>query len=408
MKILFLSQWYPYPPNNGSKIRIYNLLRGLSRDHGISLLSFIDPLDRRAADDPLKDLCSDVNTAVWKPFNPNSLRSITGFFNSEPRSVMDIYSREMANKIQNQVLRHQYDLVVASQITMAGYAECFRGIPAVWDEVETGVFYQQVSRATPFFKHLRSSLTWAKHRSYLSRLVHSFQACTVASEVEKGLLHRIAPDYGNIEVIPNFIEAGNYEADRLSAKPVPFSMIFCGSFRYRVNYEAAAWFLKEAYPVIQASFPEARLTITGDTAGLPLPPAANVDTPGYIEDIRPFVANSWVSIAPILVGGGTRLKILEAMALGTPVVSTAKGAEGLDVIPGEHLLIGDTPEDFADAVVRLFGDPLLRQKLAANAHQLVKRNYDSGAVLPKFQSLIWKAASHREIGQMAAQGADDR
>ena len=392
MKILFLSRWYPYPPNNGSKIRIYNLLRGLSKDHKISLLSFLSPMDRLAADGSLQNLCSEVDGVTWKPFNPNSLRSITGFFKPEPRSVNDTYSPEMARKIKEAINNNKFDLVIASQITMAGYIDHFKGIPAIWEEVETGVFYQHYIQNGSPFGHFRNNLTWIKHRNYLSNLIGAFKACTVASEVEKRLLEHIVPDYLNIEVIPNFINIADYEKYRCSTAPAPLSMIFCGSFRYPVNYEAMIWFLKEVFPKIQSQYPDARLTLTGDPAGLELPSTTNVDMLGYVEDVRPHIANSWVSIVPILEGGGTRLKILEAMALGTPVVSTSKGAEGLDVIPGEHLLIGDTPSDFANAIIRLFRNPSLYQKLAANAYQIIMNTYDCDVVFPKFQGLLEKVA----------------
>jgi glycosyltransferase involved in cell wall biosynthesis len=153
------------------------------------------------------------------------------------------------------------------------------------------------------------------------------------------------------------------------------------------------WFLEEVYPRVQAGAPGVRLIITGDHADLPLPPADNVTLTGFVDDVRPLVAAAAVSLVPVRVGGGTRLKILETMALHTPVVATAKGAEGLDVRHGDHLLIADAPEDFAEAVLRMLGDPALRQRLIENGYHLVRERYNWAAVMPQFLGLIERVAS---------------
>ena len=150
-------------------------------------------------------------------------------------------------------------------------------------------------------------------------------------------------------------------------------------------------------PRLQAEIPDVCLTITGDHANLPLPSTENVTLTGFVDDIRPLIASSWISLAPIQVGGGTRLKILEAMALRTPVVATSKGAEGLDATPGEHLLIADTPEAFAATTVRLLREPELRQYLADNAYQLVSQKYDWAAAMPQFLNLVDRVA-HNQLG----------
>jgi glycosyltransferase involved in cell wall biosynthesis len=152
------------------------------------------------------------------------------------------------------------------------------------------------------------------------------------------------------------------------------------------------WFLQEVYPRIQAQAPDVCVTITGDHADLPLPPADNVTLTGFVDDVRPLIASAWVSLVPIRVGGGTRLKILEAMALGTPVVTTSKGAEGLDAKHGEHLLIANSPEAFAEAVIRLLQEPGLRQRLADKAYQLVQERYDLAALMPRFLDLVERVA----------------
>ncbi|GAB4543403.1 MAG: glycosyltransferase family 4 protein [Anaerolineae bacterium] len=390
MRILFLSSWFPYPPNNGSKLRIYNLLRGLARHHQVTLLSFADQPHVDPEIPELRPLCDQVQVIPWKPFNPRSRQARLGFLSLTPRSIVDTFSSEMAGCIEERVSSGDYDLVIASQWAMASYGPCFQGLPALLEEVEVGVPYEQFARATSLWRRFRYGLTWAKHRAYLARLLRHFKACTVVSEQERRLLSRAIPGYQAIEVVPNCINLVEYSDVRES--PQANSLIFTGSFRYFANHDAMTWFLQEVYPPIRAQVPEVRLTITGDHAGRPLPAADNVTLTGFVDDVRPLIASAWISLVPIRVGGGTRLKILEAMALGTPVVATSKGAEGLDVQDGEHILIADTPEAFARAVLRLLADPGLRSRLADNASKLVRDRYDWAAVMPGFLDLIERVA----------------
>ncbi len=135
------------------------------------------------------------------------------------------------------------------------------------------------------------------------------------------------------------------------------------------------WFVGEVFPLVLRQIPDAELVITGDHADLPLPSEANIDLAGHVEDIRGLIGSAAVAIAPLWSGGGTRLKILEAMAIGTPVVATTKGAEGLEVMNGEHLFISDDPVGFSENVVELLKDAGLRQRMADCAKLLVKENY---------------------------------
>ncbi len=396
MRILFLSRWFPYPPNNGSKLRIYNLLRGLSQHHQITLLSFADEPTADPNVPELRRICHDVQTVPWKPFDPQSRQARWAFLSITPRSYVDTYSPSMSKHVERALSTCDYDLVIASQLDMAQYGRMLRKTPALLEEVEVALLYEQVAQATSSRQRARRHLTWLKHRRYLAGVLQNFRACTVVSERERQLLQRTVPGSGLVEVVPNGIDVADYEVT--GAEPQPNSLIYTGSFRYAANHDAMIWFLEAVWPRIQARIPEASLTITGDHAGLSLPPANNVTLAGFVPDVRPLIASSWVSVAPLRVGGGTRLKILEAMALGTPVVATSKGTEGLEALNGMHLLVADTPEDFAAAVVRLLCEPELRLRLAENAYQLVSNKYDWKGIMPRFLSLVEQVAQQPSAG----------
>jgi glycosyltransferase involved in cell wall biosynthesis len=260
----------------------------------------------------------------------------------------------------------------------------------LFEEVEIGVLLDRFVHASSLRSRLRHGLTWAKHRRYVAHLLGSFRACTVASDNEKQLLAQIAPTYQAVHVLPNCVRVADY-----ARSPVvqPNRLIFTGSFRYWPNYEAMQWFVQQVYPRIQAEVPNVTLAITGDHANLPLPADDSVTLTGFVDDVQRQIAQSWVSVAPIHNGGGTRLKVLEAMASGTPVVTTSKGAEGLDVQHERHLFIADTPELFAGAVIRLLREPQLRQRLAANAYAKVCEAYDWDATMPRFLQIVEQVAA---------------
>jgi len=383
---LFLSRWFPWPPDNGSKLRIYSLLRGLSERHDVTLLSFVENRAEENDIAEMRSLCSDVLTVRRKTFTPNSWRSLAGFFNPAPRSVVATFSQDMVRLIQNALAERSYDLVIASQDDTAAYAAYFDGLPALFEEMEVGFLHDRFVGASTVWRRFRHRLTWIKHRNYLARLLRHFRAYTAVSGVELGLISQAVPDAPQGEIMPNCVNLGDYAGFKGTEKIR--RLIFTGSFSYHPNHEAMIWFLRHAYPGIRKQLPRVPLMITGDHGNLPLPPAEEVELTGWVDDVRPLIASSSVSLAPIHSGGGTRLKILEAMALGTPVVATSKGAEGLEVESGRHLLIADSPPEYAEAVVKILENPGLSQRLQENALELVTERYDWGAVMPRFLALV--------------------
>jgi polysaccharide biosynthesis protein PslH len=392
MNILFLSRWLPFPPNNGSKIRIHYLLKGLALTHNVTLVSFSESPLPSIEDEQQYKIFSGVHLVPWKPYDGRTLKAGIGFLSPIPRSLVDTYSHEMASLIRSTITRQKIDLVIASQLTMASYYSVFGGVSALFEEIELGLFYQQERTGINRLKRLRDHLTWIKLHRYLSHLLKSFKSGTVVSEKEYQVIAEHFPKLQNkIEILPNFIDVSDYQEINVNRRPK--HLIFSGSFTYKPNYQAMEWFLRHVFPLILSKVPDAQLIITGDHAGLPLPLTRNITLAGYVDDIRSLTASCEVSIAPLLTGGGTRLKILEAMAIGIPVVATTKGAEGLLINNGQNILIADNPEDFAELVIKLLHDSDYRDRIAATASRLVKEVYDYQIVIPKMLRLVEKAAA---------------
>ena len=389
MKILFLSRWFPFPANNGSKLRVYNLLRGLAEHHNVTLVSFVDHTNIGVDLSEARLLCSDVHVIPWRDFNPNSRKARLGFLNLTPRFLLDTYSEQMETTIREMISSKPFDLVIASGLSMASYYLSFGNVPAMFEEIELGLFHDEMAYAKNMNKRIRLGLTWHKLQRYLSHIIESFSICTVVSERERQLFISNFPTHKEkVTVLPNCVTFDEYQG--LSVSSVSNQLIFSGPFRYRVNYDAMQWFIGEVYPIILDKMPETCLIITGDHENLPLPSAPNITLTGYVDDIKPLIASSRISIAPLLTGGGTRLKILEAMALGTPVVSTSKGAEGLDAIRDKQILIADSPNAFASQVIRILKDGELYKNLSNNGKSFVKENYNWQSMLPRFMRLAEK------------------
>jgi len=394
MEILFLSSWFPYPPDNGARKRVWNLLKQLSRRHEITLLAFTQG-EAQPGLETVRARCQEVQTVPQRLFRPHRLRALMGFLLPQPRALTDTYSVSMQNLVEQTLAQNQFDIVVASEIGIglgtAPYVRKVDSTPRVLEDLELSMVKDRMAAERGWGQRLRHSPTWWKLRRFAARLLRDLDGCTVASEQERDLVLGIVPGYQPLAVVPNGIDldfyAGNF------GTPEPQSLIFPGALTYQANFDAMDFFLRRVFPLVRARCPEATLRITGRTDGVPvgrLPLSEGVILTGYLDDIRPCLAQSWACVVPLRVGGGTRLKILEAMALGTPVVATSKGAEGLEVTPGEDILIADEPTEFADAVLRLLGDPALRAKLAANGRRLVESRYGWECIVKKLEQFLYQ------------------
>jgi glycosyltransferase involved in cell wall biosynthesis len=217
---------------------------------------------------------------------------------------------------------------------------------------------------------------WWKLSRYLADLLPTFEGCTVVSEAERALLLQVSPGVKNVEIVPNGVALEHFTPG--FDPPEPDALVYPGALTYDANFDAVDYFLREVFPLIRAERPHVKLYVTGKLDGVPvnrLPTDDNVVFTGYLDDVRPRVAKSWATVVPLRMGGGTRLKILESLALGTPVVATTKGAEGLDLTPGQDLLVADEPAGFAKAILHLLQDVALRERLGHSGRKAVGR-YD--------------------------------
>lgn len=396
MRILFLSRWYPYPSDNGAKIRVFNLLKHLAAQHTVDLLSFAPGAVSEEQTDALQKFCRCVQAFTYQPFQPTRVKAMMGFFSSRPRSVIDTFQPEFQALVQQWAKENRYDCVIASQIDMIPYAMNVPDVSLVFEEIELTTIHEQFIKERNPLRKARHALTWWKLQNYVRESLPHFAGYSAASPGELQRVRTIVPEYtGQGALIPNGVDV---VAHRQNFGPVqPDTLVYAGAMTYQANFDAVAYFLAEIWPLIRAERPQATFYVTGKLEGVPveqLPPREGVVLTGYLDDVRPRVAQSWLSVIPLRLGGGTRLKILESLALGTPVVTTSKGMEGLDFKAERDLLVAETPKQFAAAVLQLLRDPNLRTALSQRG-QLSVNQYDwpkIGAELCEFVDRVAAAA----------------
>jgi len=391
MNILFISRWFPFPPDNGSKIRIFNLVKQLSINHDITLLSFTHGLVSKERLTEMIRYCSSIRTSLYKNFRPGRPKALGGLFSNRPRFLVDTYSQDMQKIVKQESTKNKFDVVIASEVDTVSYAILVDKIPRVIEDIELLSIYEQFINQHSVLPKIRYGLTWWKTSRFIAQVLSKFDGFTVVSEQERDLIRKMKPECNMFAIVPNGIDleanTGKFNA------PEPGTLIYSGALTYSANFDAMEFFLNDIFPLITAEEQNVILRITGDYKDVPinsLPLSNGVELTGYLDDIRPAVAQSWVCVVPLRKGGGTRLKILEAMALGTPVISTSKGAEGLEVIHEQNILIADNPDDFARAVLRLLRDKHLRANLSANGRQLVEKQYSWNICAGHLEQLLYK------------------
>jgi len=395
MRVLYVATWFPHPLDNGSKIRVYHLLRALAVKHEVTLLSFaFDTADVAGAYE-LRAMCAAVHAVNRSPFQRSLAQNRLRFFSLSPAVARS--TPEMAHAMCAALSDRRFDLVIASTGIAATYALLASSDTArVLEEHNSMTRWAwerlQLQHALP--GRLRCWLSWNKSRIYESRLFRRFDLVTMVSEQDRHYSLATLPGYtGPITVVTNGVDC---ERNRPGlVEPSPVALVFNGALGYHVNYDAMRYFLAEVFPEIRVQAPETTLTITGSTARLDLSGLRlddNVRLTGLVDDVRPYVAGAWACVAPIREGGGTRLKVLEALALGTPVVATSKAVEGHDLVSEKHFLVADNATEFADQTVRLLRDPALRARLSVEGRRFVESRYDWRQIGGRFVGLCEEAA----------------
>jgi sugar transferase (PEP-CTERM/EpsH1 system associated) len=415
MKLLILTPQLPYPPHQGTTIRNFNLIKHLAPHHEIILLSFGKPDELQNAE-PLRALCRRIEIAPY-PTRSFAQRAWTTLTSPLPDMALRLKSDQM-HKIVDSLRDESFDIVQIEGIEMARYvldAEMEnQKSKIVFDDhnaeyvLQRTAFESDARRVTRWHAALYSLIQWKKLERYereCGQRAHHVIACSEADATAITTLLNHKPEITNlnskISVIPNGVDTKFYvPSDAVCAKPLAdLAMVFTGKMDFRPNIDAMTWFAAEILPRIRAEIPLAHIVIVGQKPApriLALNQQPGIEITGWVMDTRPYIADAAVYVVPLRMGSGTRLKVLEAMAMGKAIVSTTRGVEGIGLTPERDALIADTPETFARAVIALLHDPERRHALGHNARALAEGKYDWGSIVPQFNQ-VYERIAHSQV-----------
>ena len=395
MRLVLLTPQLPYPPQQGTTIRNFNIVKGLASHHDVSLLSFGTPEELEAAE-PLRSLCRRIEIAPY-PKRAMLQRAAATFFSPLPDMALRLESPLMRDRAAT-LLREMFDVIQVEAIEMAPYLRgAPRHLPFVFDDHNAEYVLQrtafQADARMPRRWHgaLYSLIQWKKLARYERRVCRLARRVIAASGRDAAAIRALDARLP-VTVIPNGVDTDYFCPAQGEAvdRPSELTMVFAGKMDFRPNVDAMDWFCTDILPRIHAQVPSAWLTIVGQEPAprvRALARHAQVVVTGRVPDTRPFLLDAAIYVVPLRMGSGTRLKVLEAMAMGKAIVSTSLGVEGIECTPGNQVIVSETPEAFAEAVVQLARDPARRRELGRSARKLVEQKYDWHQIIPLFDQL---------------------
>lgn len=382
MKILIISMSFPYPLKSGGKIRVYNLIREISKYHEIYLISLIYKDEVEYIPELLK-FCKQVEVVRFEHTCLSKiirwLRIILCLFTKKPVEVAAKESRSMQKKINEIIINNEFDIIQVEWLQMAHYLPFYliKKIPLIL--IEHDVSYIPWQRRCQLEKGILKYISKRecnKIVNYEREITQKFDKIVVVSEIDKDRLLMLHNTY-DISIILNGVDTDNIQEK--VKREYTNSLLFIGWMRHHPNSDAMDFFLKQILPLISKVIPDTKLYVVGQHTPKNIVNYAslnqNIIFTGYVKDVKEYLYTCTIFICPLRIAGGTRLKILEAMAAGIPVVSTSIGAEGLNITHNENILIADTPEEFAKATIKLLRNHKLRERIAHNARIFVEENH---------------------------------
>ncbi len=401
MNILLLSQVLPYPPDSGPKVKTFNVIKYLALHHSVTLVSFVRGDQSRDAD-KLREYCEEVYTV---PIRRRRLEDgaylLKSLVTGQPFLMLRDDRAEMRRLVSKLATERQFDIVQADQVNMAQYARLVPA-PKILDAHNAiWLLYKRLAETMPSGpKRWMLERDWRLLKGYEGQICREFEAVIAVSEEDRAALQEAGGSSFDVTVIPITIDTD--EAQVVKRLPIAQHILHIGTMYWPPNVDGIHWFMQEVFPLVRAR----RSDICSDVVGATPPadvlaymqPGSGVNVTGYVDDPLPYMQEAGVVVVPLRAGGGMRVKILNSLAAGLPVVSTTLGAEGIRTEHGKHLLIADRPQDFANAILRLLNNPALGNELGKNGRVLIENTYDyrvaCSALEQVYQAAMSKSGKH--------------
>jgi glycosyltransferase involved in cell wall biosynthesis len=396
MHILFLTQILPYPPSSGPKVKTWHVLRYLSeRGHKITLASFVRP-EEMPYIDTVRKICPVIHAV---PVHRSRVADLYYFLRSQFTGRPFLVERddlaEMRSLVNRVVASESVDVIHADQLTMTQFAFPLSSLkgkkPALVFDAHNAVWTitRRMKQNAAFYMQLPLGMETRRIKNYEGRIVRDFAATLAVTEPDRLALLEALHQSGTkgdvpISVIP--IAVDTHQIQRVQRVANSLNLLTMGTLYYPPNADGIRWFIQQVFPLVRQKFPGVKLTVIGknppkDFLKLAADKKSGITTTGFVPELDPYFAESAVTVVPVRAGGGMRVRILEAFARAAPVVTTTVGLEGIGACPGKDVLVADSPDDFAAAVINLLQDEELQQKLSTNGRRLVEEKYDWHVIL---------------------------
>ncbi|HUK74108.1 MAG TPA: glycosyltransferase [Candidatus Bathyarchaeia archaeon] len=408
IRVLYFSPRICWPTISGAHLRDFYFAQYLARHAQLTYVGLVSEDAHIPAEQLHEKLGNGAEVIALRrdqSYKPANI--VRGLIGPTPLNVLNFTSAAVSGRLERLLRERNFDVAQIESMHLIAYARLIRQLaPRTrlildWHNIESEILARYAENDRNPLRGWYAKRTSSLSRNIENELLRLCDAHTVCSERERQVLLARIPG-ARVEVVGNGVDCEFFSqapADASTRQDV----LFIGRMDYHANIDAALYFVREVWPLVHERRPELRLTIVGAQ-----PPksilalrAPGVFVSGTVDDVRPFYGSALVSVVPLRVGGGTRLKVLEAMAAGTPVISTTLGAEGLATTHGKELLIADSPEAMADAIVSLRAGSALWQELVANGRSLVREKYDwavVGDVLWRLHAdLVEKGAACLEV-----------
>jgi polysaccharide biosynthesis protein PslH len=396
MRLLFLTPQFPYPPHKGTSLRNYNLIAGLAQRHTIDLLSFADesaiPLST-----PLDQLCRRIAT-VQQPARATSRRMLDTLLSPWPDMGLRLWSPEFRQQLAAWLQDGAYDVIQVEGLELARYvlnSDKSQGRIVFDDHNAEYLLQKRIAQAEITARGwnagaVYSSIQWRKLRRFERQVCHQADRVVCVSEADAAAVQQLDPALRPV-VVPNGVDTEFYRREAVIPLDLPpHSLVFTGTMDFRPNVDAMLWFASEVLPLVKRAVPDVQLYIVGQR------PHARLDTlradpaitmTGAVEDTRPYTSAADVYVVPLRMGGGTRLKLLEALALQTPIVSTTLGAEGFEVTHDRELWLADDAAAFAKAIEDLLANRDRARALGLAGRVFAVEYYDWRRIVPQLEAV---------------------
>ncbi len=383
MKILNLIPYAPVPPTFGGGLRVFHLLQWMTRYHDVQVLGYGTAGDARALERALGHPAEKTTMLPEPPLLAERWKRIGQLYALiRNTSFTEVTSRNRAmQRALDRILeRESFDLVQIAYPVMGYFTfntQAVRVLDAANIEYD---IHRRVAQSTDgFVRRWWADYEYRKLYPQEISICREQDAIFLTSRRDSNMLEADVPDVPKF-VIPNGVDTSYFQFP--DTTPEEYSLVFTGAINYFPNAEGIEYFIRDIFPLIQRQVPQVKLYVVGNA-----PPesvrryaSSNIIVTGFVPDVRPYVQRASVYVVPLRIGGGTRLKVLEAMSMRRPIVTTSIGCEGIDVEHGRTALIADEPAAFADATVQLMRDQRLRKSLVENGHELVSARYDWSVV----------------------------